>query len=118
MRSRNNRIRFRLNDAEYEKLCQLVSKSGLSRESYLRQIIAGLQPRNQPPPDYHPMMRQLYYCGNSLNQIARKAHALNAIDVQKYDDAVRDFKDAVAQIERAVIEPERIPRGSHKDMGG
>lgn len=107
MRTRNNRIFLRLNDAELEKLNTAVRKSGLSREVYLRQLIYGLQPRDLPPPDFRAMMRQLYNCGNNLNQIARKAHALNVIDVQKYDEAVLLFRRAVAEINCAIIEPER-----------
>lgn len=110
MRSRNNRIFLRLNDAELEKLNTAVRKSGLSREVYLRQILAGLQPRDLPPPDFRPMMRQLYNCGNSLNQIARKAHALNVIDVQKYDEAVRLFRSIVVDINESLLEPEQMSR--------
>ena len=108
MRKRNNMIRFRLSDSELERLDRLVQKSGFSREAYIRHIIAGLQPRDLPPPDYRLMMRQVYQCGNALNQIARKAHALNVIDVQKYDEAVRDYHAALTRIEEAVIVPERI----------
>ena len=107
MRTRNNMIRFRLSDSEVAKLDRLVKKSGLSREAYLRQIISGLQPRDMPPPDYRLMMRQLYYCGNSLNQIARKAQALNVIDAQKYEEAYSDYCATVKKITDAVIAPER-----------
>ena len=31
------------------------------------------------------MMRELYRIGNSLNQVAQKAHTLNVVDVQRYD---------------------------------
>lgn len=100
-------IRFRLSDTEVERFDRLVKKSGLSREAYLRQIIAGLQPRDQPPPDYRLMMRQLYHCGNALNQIARKAHAIGVIDVQKYDEAFEDYCAIVEAIQNAVITPEK-----------
>ena len=106
MGTRNHDLHLRLNDDEYNKLCKLVSKSGLSREAYLRQLIAGLQPRDLPPPDFRPMMRQLYACGNALNQIARKAHALGVIDVQKYDETVQLFRETVAGLNQAVLEPE------------
>lgn len=106
MRTRNNRIFLRLNDGELEKLNSAVRRSGLSREVYLRQLIAGIQPRDLPPPDFRPMMRQLYYCGNNLNQIARKANALNIIDVQKYDEAVCEFRRIVKVLNEAVLEPE------------
>ena len=108
MRTRNNMIRFRLSDSEVERFDHLVKKSGLSREAYLRQIIAGLQPRDQPPPDYRLFMRQFYSIGNSLNQIARKAHALNVIDTQKYDEEIAKYHDALTRVEEAVICPEKV----------
>lgn len=107
MGTRNHDLHLRLNDDEYNKLCKLVSKSGLSREAYLRQLIAGLQPRDLPPPDFRPMMRQLYYCGNNLNQIARKAHALNVIDVQRYDEALQLFYSVVQQLSNTLVEPQK-----------
>ena len=116
MSARNHDLHLRLNDDEYDKLCNLVSKSGLSREAYLRQLIAGIQPKELPPPDFYPMMRQLYYCGNNLNQISRKAHALNVIDVQKYDEAVSLFQTAVQEMYRAVLEPEKLSNGHHKNL--
>lgn len=51
------------------------------------------------------MMRELHYIGNNLNQIATKAHALNAIDAKHYDDGVRLFEDAVQKILSAVLDP-------------
>lgn len=101
-------IRFRLSDKEVERLDRLVKKSGLSREAYLRQVISGLQPRNQPPPDFRLMMRQLYHCGNALNQITRKANALHVIDAKKYDEAYADYRKTVEEITDAVISPEQI----------
>lgn len=107
MRKRNIAILFRLNRKEAEALDKRVKKSGLSREAYLRQLINGLVPRNAPPPDYYSMMRELHRIGNNLNQIAQKAHVLNVIDVQRYDQEVRKFRQAVEQITAAVVLPER-----------
>lgn len=103
MRTRNNRIFLRLTDTELDRLNTAVQKSGLSREVYLRKLIGGIQPRELPPPDFYPMMRQLYYCGNNLNQIARKAHALGNIDAEKYDEAVAEFREIVEEISRKMI---------------
>ena len=101
IRKRTHDLHLRLNDDELEKLNVAVAKTGLSREAYLRKLIAGHQPKELPPPDFRPMMRQLYYCGNNLNQIARKAHALNLIDAQQYDEAVKLFRKTVTEINRA-----------------
>ena len=108
MRKRNIAILFRLNRKEAEALNKRVKKSGLSREAYLRQLINGLVPKNAPPSDYYSMMRELHRIGNNLNQIAQKAHVLNVIDVQRYDQEVRKFRQAVEQITAAVVLPEKI----------
>lgn len=108
MRRRNNLIQIWLSDKELEKLNHFTQKSGLTRAAYIRHLINGLKPRELPPPDFRPMMRQFYACGNALNQIARKAHALNVIDEQKYDEAVRQFREAVHMLNRVIVEPEKM----------
>ncbi len=90
MKNRNYEIKVRLTQAEMVHLTRLVSASGLSREAYLRKLISGVVPREAPPPDFFAMVRELHYIGNNLNQIATKAHALNAIDAKHYDDGVSE----------------------------
>lgn len=102
MRKRNNLIQIWLSDDELEKLSTQAAKCGLSRAAFLRQLICGFQPKELPPPDFYPMMRQLYYCGNNLNQIARKAHALNVIDTQRYEETVKLFTKTVIEISKAI----------------
>ena len=79
--------------------------SGLSREAYLRHLVNGLEPQDAPPPDYYAMMRELHGIGNNLNQIAVKAHTLNVLDVQRYDEACRKIDTAIKKITEAVILP-------------
>lgn len=42
---------------------------------------------------------------NNLNQIAVKAHTLNVLDVQRYDEACRKIDTAIKKITEAVILP-------------
>ena len=105
MNNRNYEIKVRLSQAEMVHLTRLVSASGLSREAYLRKLISGVVPREAPPPDFFAMVRELHYIGNNLNQIATKAHALNAIDAKHYDDSVLLFEEAVHKILSAVLDP-------------
>lgn len=102
---RNIEIKVRLNRKEADQLCKRVKRSRLSREAYLRHLINDMVPQDAPPPDYYAMMQQLYRIGNSLNQIAQKAHTLNVIDVQWYDAAYRQFETAVKEITEAVVQP-------------
>lgn len=96
---------FRLNKQEAEAFRERVKRSGLTQESYLRQVISGKMPRDAPTPDYYAMMRELHKIGNNLNQIAQKAHVLNVIDVQRYDRDMKTFQETVRLITEAVILP-------------
>ena len=108
MRTRNHLLQVWLDDKEYNTLLNRSTKAGVSKSAYVRMLLNNLQPRDLPPPDYRLMMRQLYHCGNALNQVARKAHALNEIDAQKYDEALSDYQEAIEKIEDAVIAPSQI----------
>jgi len=108
MRKRNIHIQFWLNKKESEAFNKVVKRSGLSREAYLRHLVNGVVPNDAPPPDYYSMMRELHGIGNNLNQIAQKAHVLNVLDVQRYDEACRLFEQSVRNITNAVILPRKM----------
>lgn len=105
MRRRNIPFMFRLNEQEAEAFRARVKRSGLTQESYVRQVIRGEIPRDAPPPDYYAMMKELHKIGNNLNQIAQKAHVLDVIDVQRYDRDMKKFEETVRLITEAVILP-------------
>lgn len=108
MQNRTIEIKFRLNRKETDALNKRVKKSGLSRESYLRQIINGLVPTDMPPPDYFTMMKELRHIGKNLNQIAQKAHILNVLDVKRYDENIAVLSQAVMEITNAVMLPRKM----------
>jgi len=111
-RKRNVSIQFYLNTREADLLDRKVKPTGLSRTAYLRHLVNGFQPRELPPPDYFAMMRELYRIGRNLNQIAQKAHALNVIDAQRYDEEVRKLEAAILTITNAVVSPMPV----HEDI--
>ena len=110
MLNRNIKITFRLNKSESENLRKLVKKSGINQEAYLRHLINGLVPTDAPPPDYFAMMKELRHIGVNLNQIAQKAHGVNALDVKRYDDNTALLKKAVVDITNAVMLPRKVER--------
>lgn len=105
MNERKIEIKVRLNRKEAETLDKKVKRSGLSREAYLRHLVNGVVPQDAPPPAYFDFMRELHMVGNNLNQVAQKAHVLQVIDAQRYDEAVRRFDRLVREITQAVILP-------------
>ena len=101
-------IKLRLSETEFLRLQNNVAKTKLSREGYLRHLVNGYIPAEAPPPDYFKMMNELYHVGNNLNQVARKAHVLNVIDIQRYDAAIESYNKIVNEINNTVIRPKEI----------
>lgn len=118
MRNRNIHVQFWLNRKEAEAFNKMVKRSGLSREAYLRHLVNGLVPCDAPPPDYFSMMRELHGIGSRMNQIAIKAHTLNAIDAKRYDESYRMLLKTLDKITDAVILPRSISNGDNKHLEG
>ena len=110
MRKRNIQIITRLDEEENKRFKKLVKKAGLSQEAYIRHLINGLVPTDAPPPDYFAMTRELRHIGANLNQIARKAHTLNALDAKRYEENAALLKKAIVDITNAVMLPRKIER--------
>ena len=110
MRKRDVHVQLWLNQKEAEALSRNAEICRLTQSAYLRHLIMGYSPREAPPPDYHAMMRQIFHAGRSLNQIAIKAHVLNVIDAQRYDESVRMLENAILKIEDAVIVPQKMEK--------
>ena len=108
MRKRDIHIQLWLNQKEAEALSRNAERCRLTQSAYLRHLIMGFAPREAPPPDYYAMMQQMYHVGRSLNQIATKAHVLNVIDAQRYDESIHMLEKTILKIEDAVIIPQEM----------
>ena len=110
MRKRDVHVQLWLNQKEAETLSLNADRCRLTQSAYLRHLIMGYVPREAPPPDYHAMMQQIYHVGRSLNQIATKAHVLNVIDAQRYDESIHMLEKTILKIEDAVISPQKMEK--------
>ena len=110
MRKRDVHVQLWLNQKEAETLSLNADRCRLTQSAYLRHLIMGYVPREAPPPDYHAMMQQIYHVGRSLNQIATKAHVLNVIDAQHYDESIHMLEKTILKIEDAVISPQKMEK--------
>lgn len=118
MRKRNIPIIIRLNTKEQQHLAKQVKKSGLSRETFIRMLITGFEPKELPPPDYYAMMSELHAIGGNLNQIAAKANATGHIDRTIFQYEANRLRKVVLDIQAAVTSPERRNvDGNHSYMG-
>ena len=95
---RRNKIDLRLNDAELAQLNHDVEKSGWSREKYLRALIANRPIQERPSMDLVSVLKNLQQINNNMNQIARKANALNLVDATSYWTNVEDLKAIIQKL--------------------
>ena len=99
---RTKKIDLRLTEDELQKLNADVMVSGLSREKYLRALIEHRTVEPMPPMDLIDVLRNLQRISNNMNQIARKAHALNFVDTDAYWENVTFLKDAMRELREVI----------------
>ena len=116
IRKRKHRITIRLNDDEYERLCEWSTSCRMSMNDYIRGLIQGFQPVAFPPLEYSEVLFELRRIGVNMNQIATKAHALGFIDIPEYEQNAKRVWSAVAEFSKQ-LRNGGVKFGSNKDMG-
>lgn len=91
LRNRDIKKQIWLNEEENNKLKTNAKKCGLTESSYLRMLIMGYKPKEQPNEIIYEMLNQLRGIGNNFNQIARKANSLDVIDAPYYKSNYERF---------------------------
>ena len=98
VRTRNNKVQFRLDDKEHAYLKKQVKLSGLSMASYLRAIIKGYEVRPAPTEETIKLLHLLFGMSNNLNQLTMLAHihgSVSAADIKKIEEFLSYFWDVV-----------------------
>ncbi len=117
MRKREHRVQFRLNDKELAYLDSMVQRTNLTREEFLRKMIAGYTIVEKPDIEYFEVIRQLRYIGNNIRQMAIRAHALYLIDADRFmkqTDAVIAITNQLA----AAVNRHQAPKKRKKEESG
>lgn len=90
---RIHRVQVRLSDDEYDYFLYNLERTGMSKEAYLRKLLADKIPKTREIGQYEQdVLVQLSAIGNNLNQIARRAHTMQIINAEKYFDTVKRFE--------------------------
>ncbi len=118
MRKRNHDIKIRLSDEELEYLESLVKKTGLSRESYIRNLINLIVPNEMPSEEFLDTIKQLRRIGNNLNQIAISANRNKWIDIVEYRTNVAKLQKEILKIKQIISEKRKVEMidGYDEDM--
>lgn len=122
MRSRNHTILLRLNEEELAYLNGMVKRTHLTREEFLRKMIAGYTIVEKPDIEYFEVIRQLRYIGNNLRQMAIRAHALYLIDadvfMRRTDEVIAITNQLAQAVGRHQPPKKRRQKKADEKLGG
>ena len=107
MRIRDIKKNFYLNEEENTRLKNNCEKTGLSESSYLRALIMGYKPIEQPNENVFEMIKQLRGIGIKLNQIARQANYLEYIDAPNYKRTVEKLEEFMNEFRSKFLDMKR-----------
>lgn len=105
MRTRGIKKQLWLSREEDKTLKNKAKKVGVSEAVLVRNLIMGFEPREKPDDRFYDVMKQLHGIGNSLNQLARKAHSLNFIDAPYYKKEAERFNKFILQVKKEYLVP-------------
>lgn len=91
-------IKIRLNDEELERLNKCVAQTGLSREAFVREILAGKEPKVLPQKDYFAVIQELRRIGVNMNQIALVANSSGVINSAAYWKCYRNIEKIIGDL--------------------
>ena len=99
MRTRNKEIKVRFTEKELAELDAKVARTYLSRENYIRGVLAGYEIMEAPDVDARELMIQLRKVGTNLNHLVFLAQCQNFIDLPE----LRKVTNALWECNRAVM---------------
>lgn len=94
MRKRSHRVVFYLDDEEFSAFIEKVKRTSLSREGFIRNMLAGVVIKERPPADVPYLLREIRRIGNNINQILRIANANGFIDTPRLRSALDELSQA------------------------
>ena len=107
MRTRSIKKQVWLNREEATLLKKKAKKVGLNESELLRNLIVGFEPREKPDERFYEALNQMRAIGNNLNQIARKANALDIIDAPFYKKVYTKWNELAENIKKEFLDMEK-----------
>ena len=107
LRTRDIKKQVWLNEDEVKVLKQNAKKAGLNESAYIRNLIMGYKPKEQPTENMYEIIKQLKLVGINLNQIARKANALDIVDAPFYRKVYAKWSELAEDIKKEFLDVEK-----------
>lgn len=104
-RRRGIKKQFWFNKEEATMLKKKSKKVGVNESTLIRNLVMGFEPKEKPDERFYDSLKQLRSIGNSFNQLAAKANALNFIDEIEYKKEKKKIDDIVIKLKEEYLYP-------------
>ena len=105
MRTRNNEIKIRFTDKELAVLDAKVAKTHLSREAFIRCVLAEEDIYVRPDPGSQELIKQLSRVGTNLNILLFHVQTQRFVDVPELRKVIRALWECLDSIRDAYRSP-------------
>ena len=116
MRTRNIKKQLWVSEDEAKMLKMKSELVGLKESELLRNLILGFEPKEKPGEEFYQAIKEMRKFANNLNQIAKKANALNFIDYPLYKKEADKWNKFIVEIKKKFLLPKGINNGNNRDM--
>ncbi len=104
-RRRGIKKQFWFNKEEATMLKKKSKKVGINESTLIRNLVMGFEPKEKPDERFYDSLKQLRSIGNSFNQLAAKANALNFIDEIEYKKEKKKIDDIIIKLKEEYLYP-------------
>ena len=104
-RRRGIKKQFWFNKEEATMLKKKSKKVGVNESTLIRNLVMGFEPKEIPDERFYDSLKQLRSIGNSFNQLAAKANALNFIDEIEYKKEKKKIDDIIIKLKEEYLYP-------------
>ena len=104
-RKRGIKKQFWFNKEEATILKNKAKKVGVTESTLIRNLVMGFEPKEKPDERFYDSLKQLRSIGNSFNQLAAKANALDLIDEVEYKKQKKKLDDIIIKLKEDYLYP-------------
>lgn len=104
-RKRGIKKQFWFNKEEATILKKKAKKVGVNESTLIRNLVMGFEPKEKPDERFYDSLKQLRSIGNSYNQLAAKANALDLIDEVEYKKQKKKLDDIIIKLKEEYLYP-------------
>ena len=105
MRKRNCRVVVYFSKDELDALTKKVRKSHLSREGFIRAVLADKEIRDGPTADVPILIQEVRRVGHNLNQILKRANSIGLLDVPQLRKDIANLRS----VEKLIVDSYTMP---------